>query len=196
MFITSTEWATEWGGAKSKELRTPFKRLPFNCCALTFTPFDEPVCTSAGHVFDVMHIIPYIQKHGKNPVTGAPLAVKDLIKLHFHKNSEGEYHCPVLEKVFTEFTHIVAVKTTGNVFCYEAIKELNLKPKNWKELLTDEPFTKDDLITIQNPNALDVKVLSDFDHVKKDLKIDDEELMKLKEDPSYQMNLLETLSAC
>lgn len=31
----------------------------------------------------------------------------------------GEYHCPVLNKVFTEFTHIVAVKTTGNVFCYE-----------------------------------------------------------------------------
>lgn len=33
----------------------------------------------------------------------------------------GEYHCPVLNKVFTEFTHIVAVKTTGNVFCYEVI---------------------------------------------------------------------------
>jgi hypothetical protein len=31
----------------------------------------------------------------------------------------GEFHCPVLHKVFTEFTHIVAVKTTGNVFCYE-----------------------------------------------------------------------------
>lgn len=96
----------------------------------------------------------------------------------------GEYHCPVLNKVFTEFTHIVAVRTTGNVFCYEvhchfdcllisslwisfykitwllqlyifvafvlqAIKELNLKTKNWKELLTDEPFTREDLITIQ-----------------------------------------------
>lgn len=33
----------------------------------------------------------------------------------------GEYHCPVLNKVFTEFTHIVAVKTTGNVFSYEVI---------------------------------------------------------------------------
>ena len=43
------------------------------------------------------------------------------------------------------------------MYCYEAIKELNLKPKNWKELLTDE---------IQNPNAFDAKVLSDFDHVK------------------------------
>lgn len=93
----------------------------------------------------------------------------------------GEYQCPVLNKVFTEFTHIVAIRTTGNVFSYEvcnwrsmlsllypspsplilspssmlisplmqAVKELNLKTKNWKELLTDEPFTKDDIITIQ-----------------------------------------------
>ncbi|KAI3873973.1 hypothetical protein MKW98_001622 [Papaver atlanticum] len=49
----------------------------------------------------------------------------------------------------------IAVKTTGNVFCYEATKELNIKTKIWKELLTDEPFTSNDLITIQNPNALD-----------------------------------------
>ncbi|XP_010272657.1 PREDICTED: peptidyl-prolyl cis-trans isomerase CYP65 isoform X2 [Nelumbo nucifera] len=189
MFITKTEWATEWGGAKSKEGGTPFKRLPFYCCALTFTPFEDAVCTIDGSVFDIMNIIPYIKKYGKNPVTGAPLKEEDLIPLTFHKNSEGEYHCPVLNKVFTEFTHIVAVKTTGNVFCYEAIKELNLKTKNWKELLTDEPFTKEDLITIQNPNALDSKVLSDFDHVKNSLKVDDEELRRMNSDPTYNINV-------
>ncbi|KAI3903332.1 hypothetical protein MKW98_031986 [Papaver atlanticum] len=188
MFITNTEWATEWGGAKSKELGTPFKRLPFYCCALTFTPFEFAVCTSDGSVFNLMHIIPYIKKHGKHPVTGARLTQEDLIPLTFHKNSEGEYHCPVLNKVFTEFTHIVAVKTTGNVFCYEAIKELNIKTKNWKELLTDEPFTRNDLITIQNPNALDSKVLVEFDHVKNNLKLDDEELRKMSEDPTYNIN--------
>ncbi|XP_077233455.1 plant U-box 49 [Tasmannia lanceolata] len=187
MFITKTEWATEWGGAKSKEVLTPFKRLPFYCCALVFTPFEDAVCTIDGSVFDVVHIIPYIKKYGKHPVTGAPLKVEDLIPLTFHKNSEGEYHCPVLNKVFTEFTHIVAVKTTGNVFCYEAIKELNLKTKNWKELLTDDPFTKDDLITIQNPNNLDSKVLTDFDHVKNSLKLDDEELQNA--DPSHDINV-------
>ncbi|OIV92843.1 hypothetical protein TanjilG_00977 [Lupinus angustifolius] len=189
MFITKTEWATEWGGAKSKEIRTPFKRLPFYCCALTFTPFQYPVCTSDGTVFDVMSITPYIVKFGKHPVTGTPLKQQDLITLTFHKNSEGEYQCPVLNKVFTEFTHIVAVKTTGNVFCYEAIKELNIKTKNWKELLTDEPFTRDDLITIQNPNALDSKILLDFDHVKNSLKIDDEELQRMSSDPTYNINV-------
>ncbi|KAI4324829.1 hypothetical protein MLD38_030281 [Melastoma candidum] len=189
MFITATEWATEWGGAKSKESQTPFKRLPFYCCALTFTPFEDPVCTADGSVFDVMNIIPYIRKYGKNPVTGAPLKQEDLIPLTFHKNSEGEYQCPVLNKVFTEFTHIVAVKTTGNVFCYEAVKELNIKTKNWKELLTDEPFTREDLITIQNPNTLESKALLDFDHVKNSLKVDDEELNKMNDDPTYNINV-------
>lgn len=190
MFITKTEWATEWGGAKSKQLHAPFKRLPFYCCALTFTPFETPVCTEDGSVFETMHIIPYVRKYGKNPVTGAPLKLGDLIPLTFHKNSEGEFHCPVLNKVFTEFTHIVAVKTTGNVFCYEAIKELNIKTKNWKELLTDEPFTKEDIITIQNPNELDAKkALDNFDHVKKGLKVDDEELKKMESDPTYNINV-------
>lgn len=189
MFITKTEWATEWGGAKSKEVRTPFKRLPFYCCALTFTPFEDPVCTVDGSVFEIMSITPYIRKYGKHPVTGTPLKLEDLIPLTFHKNAEGEYHCPVLNKVFTEFTHIVAVKTTGNVFCFEAIKELNIKTKNWKELLTDEPFTKEDLITIQNPNSLDTKVTLDFDHVKKGLKVDDEELRKMDSDPTYNINV-------
>ncbi|XP_027075149.1 peptidyl-prolyl cis-trans isomerase CYP65 isoform X2 [Coffea arabica] len=189
LFLTKTEWATEWGGAKSKEIRTPFKRLPFYCCALTFTPFEDPVCTKDGNVFDIMNIVPYIRKFGKNPVTGAPLKPEDLIPLTFHKNAEGEYHCPVLNKVFTEFTHIVAVKTTGNVFCYEAIKELNLKTKNWKELLTDEPFTREDLITIQNPNALDSRALLDFDHVKNSLKVDDEALKRMESDPTYNINV-------
>uniref|UniRef100_A0A1D1YC95 Peptidyl-prolyl cis-trans isomerase-like 2 n=1 Tax=Anthurium amnicola TaxID=1678845 RepID=A0A1D1YC95_9ARAE len=189
MFITKTEWATEWGGAKSREASTPFKRLPFYCCSLTFTPFEDPACTIDGSVFDVMNIVPYIRKYGKHPVTGAPLKQQDLIPLTFHKNAEGEYHCPVLNKVFTEYTHIVSVKTTGNVFCYEAIKELNIKTKNWQELLTDEPFTKDDLITIQNPNALDTKVLLDFDHVKNSLKVDDEDLKRMSEDPSSNINV-------
>ncbi|XVF11137.1 hypothetical protein REPUB_Repub08aG0000200 [Reevesia pubescens] len=89
---------TKWGGAKSKKKnRTPFKRLPFYCCAyaslfipiLTFTPFGLPVCTKDGSVFDLMNIIPYITKHEKNLVTGVPLKQDDLISLTFHKNSEG-----------------------------------------------------------------------------------------------------------
>lgn len=30
-----------------------------------------------------------------------------------------KYHCPVLYTVFTNNTHIVAIRTTGNVYAYE-----------------------------------------------------------------------------
>ena len=41
-YITAAEWQTEWGGHKDKSKR-PFRSLPFNCCAITFTPFQDPV---------------------------------------------------------------------------------------------------------------------------------------------------------
>ena len=39
-------------------------------------------------------------------------------------------------QVFTEHTHIAAVRPTGNVYCFEALDELCLKPKNMRDLLT------------------------------------------------------------
>lgn len=59
--------------------------------------------------------MPYIKKHGKNPVTGLPLTSKDLFKLKFHKNTDGQYACPVTGKVFNEHTHIVAIKPSGTI---------------------------------------------------------------------------------
>jgi peptidyl-prolyl cis-trans isomerase-like 2 len=55
-----------------------------------------------------------------------------LHQLHFAKNKDDDFHCPILFKPFNEYTHIVCVATTGNVFCYEALDELNIKPKIWK----------------------------------------------------------------
>lgn len=76
-------------------------------------------CTADGTTYDITNIVPYVMKFKKHPVTGDPLLLKDVIKLNFHKNSDGEYMCPVLNKVFTEHTHIVAIKPTGNVYCWE-----------------------------------------------------------------------------
>ncbi|KAK2507031.1 hypothetical protein MC885_013266 [Smutsia gigantea] len=150
----------------------------------------------------------------------------------------GKYHCPVLFAVFTNSTHIVAIRTTGNVYAYEgasprgpkcisgrttavspsvgtssspsrlrglrapraraevrrgssglppsrlrglrapcakaevrrsdsglppgrlrglraprarakAVEQLNIKAKNFRDLLTDEPFSRQDVITLQ-----------------------------------------------
>ena len=46
---------------------------------------DDPVCTADGYVFDILHIVPYIKKLQRHPVTAEPLQIKDLIKLQFHK---------------------------------------------------------------------------------------------------------------
>lgn len=51
--------------------------------------------------------------------------------------------------VLAYFPPVWQWKSSQVIFFYKAIKELNIKTKNWKELLTDEPFTKEDLITIQ-----------------------------------------------
>ena len=35
--------------------------------------------------------------------------------------SIGEYHCPITFRVFNENSHIVAIRTSGNVYSYEVI---------------------------------------------------------------------------
>uniref|UniRef100_A0A8C2UBM0 Peptidylprolyl isomerase like 2 n=1 Tax=Coturnix japonica TaxID=93934 RepID=A0A8C2UBM0_COTJA len=132
-------------------------------------------------------IVPWIKKYGTNPITGEKLDAKSLIKLNFAKNSEGKYHCPVLFTVFTNNSHIVAIKTTGNVFAYEAVEQLNIRPKCYKDLLTDEPFTRQDIVTLQDPTNLDKFNVSNFFHVKNNIKVVDPDEEKAKLDPSYYL---------
>uniref|UniRef100_A0A8C5MGC2 Peptidylprolyl isomerase like 2 n=1 Tax=Leptobrachium leishanense TaxID=445787 RepID=A0A8C5MGC2_9ANUR len=144
----------------------------------------------------------------------------------------GYYHCPILFSVFTNNSHIVAVSKTGNVFSYEAVEQLNIKPKSYKDLLTDEPFTRQDILTLQaldtfhlpglpclgnpstravvssvdhiflfpqDPTNLDKFNVSDFFHVKNNLKVVDPEEEKARQNPSYylknaNMETRETLS--
>ena len=60
----------------------------------------------------------------------------------------GEYCDPVTFKTFNENTHIVAIKVSGNVYEAETIERLNAKTKNWRDLLSDEPFTRKDIIDL------------------------------------------------
>jgi peptidyl-prolyl cis-trans isomerase-like 2 len=87
--------------------------------------------------------------------------------------------------VFTESTHIVAIATTGHVYAYETLQELNFTPKNWFCLMTDgmpvlfalqslfmlytnvmtlfsEPFKKKDVITIQDPQNIQGRDINSF----------------------------------
>ena len=180
-YLTATEWSTLYGGKKntgydSKDVQD-FRRLPFDHCALSLQPYENPYCDEDGNIFDLVHIVPYLKKFKVNPVTGKPLAASQLTKLNIHKNSKEEPHCPVMFKVFNNSTHIAAVKVTGNVFSYEAIEELNIKPKNFKDLLTDEPFHRNELIILQDPQDFTKFNLNRFHHIKNNIKIDNEGML-------------------
>ena len=160
MWVTQKEMVNDWGG-KREEHETNYlnrdsqmARMPFHYCNLSLSPAIDPYCavepikegvdTSApairwyGVVFDIMSIVPEIQAHGRNPITGTALKQSDLVKLNFHKNEGGEFHCPVTFKLLTSSSHIIAIRETGNVYSYEAYQELNKDAKNYRDLLTDE----------------------------------------------------------
>ena len=107
-------------------------------------------------------------KHNTNPLTGGPLKQSDLIKLTFAKNDSQEYVDPVTYKILTDNTHIVAIRhgDSANAFAYETIERLNIKAKMWQDLITDEAFTRSDIITLQDPQNLASRNLSDFKYLK------------------------------
>lgn len=51
------EWTADFGGKKANSGTVPegaeFAPLPYYCCALSLQPFEDPVCTKEGIVYDV-----------------------------------------------------------------------------------------------------------------------------------------------
>ncbi|CAG2201154.1 RING-type E3 ubiquitin-protein ligase PPIL2-like [Mytilus galloprovincialis] len=176
LYLTSTEWRTEFGGYKGQlQKSAEFRRLPFYCCSLSFQPFQDPLCTKDGVIFDIMNIVPFLKKYGVNPVNGEKMTAKDLIHLNFYKNKDDKFHCPVTFQVFNQNSSIVAIKTTGNVFSKNAVAKLNLKPNHLKDLLSDEPFSKADIINIQDPTDVEKCNFANFYHFKHNLKVTNED---------------------
>ncbi|CZT19030.1 related to peptidylprolyl isomerase (cyclophilin)-like [Ramularia collo-cygni] len=176
LYITHSEWSSEdaFGASAGANARKAanlggagsFKRLPFNFCSVSLQPFEHPVCTAEGTIFDLTNILPWIKKHGTNPVNGESLKSSDLIKLHFTKNDEGEFVDPVTFKVITDNTHLLAIRNTGNVFSYDTIERLNIKAKNWRDLINDAEFKRSDLITLQDPQNIESRNLASFKYIK------------------------------
>ncbi|CAK7562532.1 MAG: cyclophilin peptidyl-prolyl cis-trans isomerase Cyp8 [Sporothrix epigloea] len=188
LYITHSEWASadafsaSKGAAGRSGLATlpnggaAYRRLPFNYCAASLQPFIHPVCTPDGIIFDAEVIAAWLdkQKPGKpttNPVTGAPLKAPDLIRLNFARNDADGSHDlidPVTFKVFSDNTHIVAVRhgTYANVFAWDTIQRMNIKPKMWRDLLDDFEFSRKDIITLQDPQNMAGRDMSQFQYIK------------------------------
>jgi peptidyl-prolyl cis-trans isomerase-like 2 len=190
LYITHSEWSSEDAfsasagsdaGGRGGSISS-FKHLPFNFCAASLQPFKNPVCTADGTIFDVEVISAWLDKHGTNPVTGEPLAAKDLIKLNFARNADtagdaakagvtdgkGDLIDPVTFKVLTENTHVVAIRhgSYANVFAWETVERMNIKAKMWRDLVDDAEFTRKDIITLQDPRNAASRDLSQFKHIR------------------------------
>ncbi|EKJ70565.1 hypothetical protein NXS19_009042 [Fusarium pseudograminearum] len=189
LYITHSEWSSAdafspsigAGASRNQQATASFRRLPFNFCAASLQPFKNPVCTSDGTIFDVEVIGAWLEKHpNQNPVTGEPLQKKDLIRLNFARNSEsdslgaglsdgkGDLIDPVTYKVFTDNTHIVAIRhgTYANVFAWDTVDRMNIKAKSWRDLVDDEEFTRADIITLQDPQNAASRDLNQFKFLK------------------------------
>ncbi|KAM0455016.1 hypothetical protein ACHAPV_007903 [Trichoderma viride] len=186
--ITHSEWssadafsASVGANARSATSQIPFRRLPFNFCAASLQPFKNPVCDPDGNIFDVEVISAWLEKHpNQNPVTSQPLQKRDLIRLVFARNAEsdslgaglsdgkGDLIDPVTYKVFTDNTHIVAIRhgSYANVFAWDTVERMNVKAKLWQDLLDDQPFTRADIITLQDPQNMASRNLDQFKYLQ------------------------------
>lgn len=212
--ITHSEWSSSDAYSASAgsnvSQKAPngsnFKRLPFNFCAASLQPFSHPVCTPEGTIFDVEVISQWLEKHGTNPVTGKPLKDKDLIKLNFARNGDtdahdggggagqrkGEMVDPVTFKVFTDNTHIVAIRhgSEANVFAWETVERLNIKPKMWMDLVDDREFGRSDIITLQDPQHVESRDLSKFKFLKDGETVLSKEQEEARQKGSVNLELL------
>ncbi|KAL7905790.1 cyclophilin-like protein [Trichoderma velutinum] len=188
LYITHSEWsssdaysASVGAGASRSGRDVPFRKLPFNFCAASLQPFKNPVCTPDGTVFDVEVISAWLEKHpNQNPVNAEPLQKKDLIRLNFARNAEadslgaglsdgkGDLIDPVTYKVFTDNTHIVAIRhgNYANVFAWDTVERMNIKAKSWLDLVDDQPFTRADIITLQDPQNMASRNLDQFKYLQ------------------------------
>eukprot|EP00584_Thalassiosira_punctigera_P004460 CAMPEP_0172538688 /NCGR_PEP_ID=MMETSP1067-20121228/10030_1 /TAXON_ID=265564 ORGANISM="Thalassiosira punctigera, Strain Tpunct2005C2" /NCGR_SAMPLE_ID=MMETSP1067 /ASSEMBLY_ACC=CAM_ASM_000444 /LENGTH=483 /DNA_ID=CAMNT_0013324235 /DNA_START=273 /DNA_END=1721 /DNA_ORIENTATION=+ len=88
--------------------------------------------------------------------------------------STGQWQCPVLNKPFTNRSKVIAIRqrppgNEANVISYEAYHELNLKAKSNLDLISGKKFTKDDVITLQDPdNKAHCKLrdIQNFSHMR------------------------------
>lgn len=70
--------------------------------------------------------------------------------------------------MLTDNTHVVAIRhgTYANVFAWETIEQMNIKQKNWHDLVDDKEFGRKDIITLQDPQNAASRNLSEFQYLK------------------------------
>lgn len=163
LFVTPSEHSGVYGqhGASTGARRGDASVVvPFYMCALTHEAWKTPACLpDEGLVYERANLERFLDKYGVSPATGRPAKREEVRELHIGRNERGNLYDPVSCKELTDHSHLVAVRPTGNVFLYDTVQQLNLKPKMLRDLVDDTPFTKRDLITLQDPHDPDRRTM-------------------------------------
>ena len=162
-------------GSSSAVQRT----LPFHCCALTLTPYENPVCTlllqkqnqdspRLGVIFEKNSLESFLKNNNQcHPITGEKLHSDKIIELIMDKDEEGRWQCPVLTKPFANHSKIVAIlqssQNSAHVYSFQAYSELNVKAKNYTDLISGAKFNnKRDVILLNDPNHSELNTRRDI----------------------------------
>ena len=147
---------------KKKENTNYF--LPFNYCCVSLRPLNtckNICCDRDGNLFNKFYFLSYVTKFHKNPVTGKKkVSMKDIITLNISQDKSGNFICPITLKVLNNSLKIIAIPETGNVYSYTAYQELNLSMNNFKDLKSDVPFDKNNVIILNDPQKR--KIVKNF----------------------------------
>ena len=138
LYITRTECESgDHFGARGHSTKTNEVETPsIDLCSLSLLPWDKPVCTLDGAVYDHLNALE------------ANICSDSLVELNFGP----AWSCPVTCKDLRgRGVRVVAVRSSGWVYEAGVVEEVcrNGPPDTWRDPMTDLPFTRADIIHLQ-----------------------------------------------
>ena len=170
LYYTQEEMRIKYFKNKKKENNNYF--LPFNYCCVSLRPLNtckNICCDKDGNLYNKFYLLEYVTKFHRNPVTGQKkVSLKDIISLNISQDKSGNFICPITLKVLNNAIKIIAIPETGNVYSYMAYQELNLSMNNFRDLKTDKPFDKKNVIILNDPQKRKIVKNFYFQNVEKE----------------------------
>ena len=170
LYYTQEEMKIKYFKNKKKENNYYF--LPFNYCCVSLRPLNtckNICCDREGNLYNKFYFLEYVTKFHKNPVTGQKkVSLKDIISLNISQDKSGNFICPITLKVLNNSIKIIAIPETGNVYSYMAYQELNLSMNNFRDLKTDTPFDKKNVIILNDPQKKKIVKNFYFQNIEKE----------------------------
>ena len=121
-------------------------------CNLSLQPWDKPVCTSEGIIYDHLTILEHLDEHNFDPITKSPLDKKYLIEIRNYNPQLFTITCPITCKDLTHSPEkAILLKPSGYIYDRQIIDEIckEFESSEWRDPMSDLPFNRSDIILLQ-----------------------------------------------